>query len=145
MDYNEIEEFYLTKVYTPTIVLAGYFGLRRGEICGLRWSDIDFDRRKKSSNSQKMLMPDVYNDNDYICVYTDGREVQPKWKPLEDNFADETFVDEVKEIYKRIEDTTDINEIARAIRDEIRHSYGKKLFVKSFDECREFARKVMER
>jgi integrase len=27
------------------VLLASYYGLRRGEICGLRWKDVDFDHR----------------------------------------------------------------------------------------------------
>jgi integrase len=28
-----------------TVLLASYYGLRRGEICGLRWQDVDFDNQ----------------------------------------------------------------------------------------------------
>ena len=29
----------------PAIILAVYYALRRGEICGLCWSDIDFEKK----------------------------------------------------------------------------------------------------
>lgn len=38
-----------TKLETP-VVLASWFGLRRGEICGLRWKDIDLDNNVLSVN-----------------------------------------------------------------------------------------------
>lgn len=29
----------------PAVILAAYYGLRRGEVCGLAWKNIDFDKK----------------------------------------------------------------------------------------------------
>ena len=48
--YNEQQIADLIKASTgtpleSTVILCIYYGLRRGEVCGLRWSDVDLDNR----------------------------------------------------------------------------------------------------
>lgn len=40
--FKLIETDYILK---PAVLLAGTLGLRRGEICGLKWSNVDFDNK----------------------------------------------------------------------------------------------------
>jgi integrase len=98
------------------VFLASHYGFRRGEVLGLRWSDIDFkegvlkvcntrtrvatnvEKRPKSESSIRTLpliplvveylkalkeqqeedkntFGNCYNENDYVCRYSDGTPV----------------------------------------------------------------------
>lgn len=43
--------------WSPVWLIMLTLGLRRGEICGLRWSDIDFDRREIHIRNQRQYIP----------------------------------------------------------------------------------------
>ncbi|MGI5918677.1 MAG: tyrosine-type recombinase/integrase [Christensenellales bacterium] len=53
----------------PMVILCLYYGLRRGEACGLRWEDIDWDKGVISINRQripvngKVIEVDLKTDN----------------------------------------------------------------------------------
>lgn len=107
-------------IFMPTY-LAIMTGMRRGEICGLKWSDIDFDKgvmyiqrslqringilqEKQTKTSQssrsvalstetinllkkhkakqaqeKLMMGQLYQDNNYVCAWPDGRPMDPDY------------------------------------------------------------------
>ena len=46
------------------IILLIYTGLRRGELCGLEWKDIDFDNQTMSVQRNSLYLPDkgIYTD-----------------------------------------------------------------------------------
>lgn len=50
--------------YKTIVMLLLYSGMRRGELCGLEWSDIDFDRNLISISKSRLYLPEfgVYND-----------------------------------------------------------------------------------
>ena len=86
----------------PAIILALFYGLRRSEVCGLRWEDIDFDQNemhirntvvrmkttieheKTKSNASKRTLPLVpatvpylkslrSGNSHHVCIWDDGR------------------------------------------------------------------------
>ena len=84
-DLNTLLEAVHDMVIEPAIILAVYYALRRGEILGIRWSDIDFERnivyikntrvrvgepvekgpKNKASLAPMPLMPNV---KDYLLI-----------------------------------------------------------------------------
>lgn len=50
--------------YRTMIILLIYTGLRRGELCGLEWKDIDFDNQTMSVQRNSLYLPDkgIYTD-----------------------------------------------------------------------------------
>lgn len=50
--------------YKTIVMLLLYSGMRRGELCGLEWSDVDFDRNLISISKSRLYLPElgVYND-----------------------------------------------------------------------------------
>ena len=84
-DLNTLLEAVHDMVIEPAIILAVYYALRRGEILGIRWSDIDFERNivyikntrvrvgepvEKSPKNKASLapMPLMPNVKDYLLV-----------------------------------------------------------------------------
>lgn len=48
---------YSNPAWSPVWLLMLTLGLRRGEVCGLRWSDIDFDRKEIHIRNQRQYIP----------------------------------------------------------------------------------------
>ena len=48
---------YSNPAWSPVWLLMLTLGLRRGEVCGLRWSDIDFDRKQIHIRNQRQYIP----------------------------------------------------------------------------------------
>ena len=90
-----------TRIELPVYICA-YLGLRRGELCGLRWSDVDLEHKTITiENTRTLYLPDtlcdmlkaakehqqacraeyknVYDDNDYVVVMEDGRPFRPNY------------------------------------------------------------------
>lgn len=105
-------------VIESAVVLGAYYGLRRSEICGLEWGNIDFNNKvihirktrtrqlheivedktksessrrdlplipivekfllqlKENQDKNRQLMGTSYIDNDYVCVWEDGKPVR---------------------------------------------------------------------
>lgn len=103
------------------VVLCSYYGLRRSEITGLKWCNVDFERKeitiaetlqqhtggsytdrpktdssyrtlpitdaiykllskhKQLQQQRKVLMPDSYVVNDYVCTWSNGKVITPNY------------------------------------------------------------------
>lgn len=48
---------YSNPQWSPVWLLMLTLGLRRGEVCGLRWSDIDFERKQINIRNQRQYIP----------------------------------------------------------------------------------------
>lgn len=48
---------YSNPQWSPVWLLMLSLGLRRGEVCGLRWSDIDFERKQINIRNQRQYIP----------------------------------------------------------------------------------------
>ncbi|MDQ6725149.1 MAG: site-specific integrase [Actinomycetota bacterium] len=65
----------------PLVYLAGYTGMRRGELCGLRWSDVDFDTDRISVRQQaqnmkgEIIFSELKTDNARRSIALDGQTV----------------------------------------------------------------------
>lgn len=132
-----------SKTYLP-INLAVTCGLRRGEVCGLRWQDVDFEkgllfvrhsldwedsklklRPVKTTSSERcvklpqMMLEDLkkakrrqaedklragglYNDQDYVWAWDDGR-------PHDPDYLYSTFQKMLKRYNTKIENDTALN------------------------------------
>jgi integrase len=85
------------KIYLP-ILLALTTGMRIGEICGLKWSDVDFtnnviyiskalqmikgtltlvEPKTKKQIEYKMVLGETYKNNNFVCSWDDGRHINP--------------------------------------------------------------------
>jgi integrase len=66
----------------PLYHLAAFRGLRRGELCGLRWSDVDLDSRELAVRKQlaqigwRVELTDVKTDSSHAPVALDANTVQ---------------------------------------------------------------------
>jgi integrase len=107
---NQIED---TILYIP-ILLAATTGMRRGEICGLRWEDIDFDNcyiyiRKQLQRFEGKLTLDktkthkserpISIDEDVINILKHHKEYQDSCKDnYKDNYVNEIYTVENNKI-----------------------------------------------
>lgn len=79
----------------PLVFLAGYSGLRRGELCGLRWEDVDLDGARLSVRQQAQNMKgqivfsnlktdnarrSVALDTQTVAILRAHRKVQAEWR-----------------------------------------------------------------
>ena len=66
----------------PTWFVASHTGMRRGEVLGLRWADVDLDRRRLSVSqavilvAYKMVISDIKTDTGRRTIDLDGRTVE---------------------------------------------------------------------
>ena len=90
-----------TRLELPMFICA-YLGLRRGELCGLRWSDVGLEHQTITiEDTRTLYLPDTlcdmlkaakenqqacraeyknaYDDNDYVVVMEDGRPFRPNY------------------------------------------------------------------
>ena len=61
--------------YAIAIYIMLYTGLRRGEVCGLEWSDIDFDKRIMSINRNSLYIPEKGTFTDSLKTYSSSRVI----------------------------------------------------------------------
>lgn len=76
-----------TRLELPVFICA-YLGLRRGELCGLRWSDVDLEHQtmcdmlkaaKENQQACRAKYKNAYDDNDYVVVMEYGRPCRPNY------------------------------------------------------------------
>ena len=132
-----------TRLELPMFICA-YLGLRRGELCGLRWSDVGLEHQTITiEDTRTLYLPDTlcdmlkaakenqqacraeyknaYDDNDYVVVMEDGRPFRP-------NYLSELFG-------KFLAD----NDLPKIVLHELRHPYVKpttKKFITFFEVFR---------
>lgn len=117
-----------TRLELPVYICA-YLGLRRGELRGLRWSDVDLEHKTITiENTRTLYLPDTlcdmlkaakehqqacraeyknaYDDNDYVVVMEDG-------KPFWPNYLSELFS-------KFLVD----NDLPKIVLHELRHTFA---------------------
>lgn len=61
--------------YAIAIYIMLYTGLRRGEVCGLEWSDIDFNKRIMSINRSSLYIPEKGTFTDCLKTYNSARVI----------------------------------------------------------------------
>ncbi|MBP3855176.1 MAG: tyrosine-type recombinase/integrase [Ruminiclostridium sp.] len=61
--------------YAIAIYIMLYTGLRRGEVCGLEWSDIDFGKRILSVNRNSLYIPEKGTFTDSLKTYSSSRVI----------------------------------------------------------------------
>lgn len=64
-----LQRAYETELYLP-ILLASLMGLRRGEIVGLKYSDVDFENRQLSIQRQLGVLPESVKEEMPLKTYT---------------------------------------------------------------------------
>lgn len=87
-DDEEIARFKTTAInykYGKALILAIYTGLRGGELCGLKWKQIDFERRRIFVGSNAITMYQ-YDDNGgegrYITIEQDTAKSRDRYIDL---------------------------------------------------------------
>lgn len=81
--YEEHNDSRSNKLFYPALLLMIETGVRRGELFGLKWSNVDF------KNSQVLIKDTVYDDNGKIKTKKKPKnQSSVRWLPLSQNMMD---------------------------------------------------------